>query len=158
MAVTMLVGLVVIDVVVVVCLSVVIGATAPRWPGSWLTKDRFPLRLGPWETAAFYRRLGVVALARRLPELGDTFGGQSKSALPGRTPEALAGYLAEVRRAEWVHWLSAVGSCLVFTFNPWWLAAAFVAATTLGNLPFILVLRNNRRRLLAITSRGGQRA
>ena len=142
--------LVVIDIVVVVGISVGVGAWAPRWPDSWLGHDTFPLTRMPWETPRFFRRLGVPRLARRLPELGATFGGASKSSLPGTGHPDLARYLLEVRRAEWVHWISIAGSLLLVAINPWWLALAFVVAVTLGNLPFVLVLRNNRFRIQRI--------
>ncbi len=149
--------LVLVDILVVVSLSVGVGASAPRWPDSWLGNDTFPLARWPWETAGFYRRLGVAQFARRLPEMGARFGGRSKAALPGTSASQLAGYLREVRRAEWVHWWSIALSFILILFNPWWLALAFVAVVTLGNLPFILVLRNNRFRLQRIIDRSNGR-
>jgi hypothetical protein len=149
--------LVVVDIVVVVGISIGVGAWAPRWPSSWLGHDTFPLARMPWESVGFYRRIGVARLARRLPELGAAFGGESKGQLPGSAPSDLARYLPEVRRAEWVHWLSIAGSFVLFAFNPWWLALAFVVAVTLGNLPFILVLRNNRFRIQRILDKDGGR-
>ena len=153
----MLTLLVVIDILVVLTISIGVGALAPRWPDSWLDSDPVPLALGPCETPTFYRRLKVPRLARRLPELGDTFGGESKSQLPGSTRDHLSAYLREVRRAEWVHWASVVGSLVLFVFNPWWLALAFVMVVTAGNLPFLLVLRNNRARLTRIIDKDGGR-
>jgi Glycosyl-4,4'-diaponeurosporenoate acyltransferase len=151
------VWLVVIDVVLVVAISIGVGAWAPRWRDSWVGHDAFPLTRLPWEKPTFFRRIGVARLSRRLPEMGATFGGESKSALPGRTAAELQGYLREVRRAEWVHWVSIASTLLLFAFNPWWLALAFVVVVTLGNLPFILVLRNNRFRLQRILDKDGGR-
>jgi hypothetical protein len=145
--------LVVADVAFVVIGSIAVGATAPRWPDRWLTSDPVPLRLMPWETAGFFRALRIPALSRRLPELGATFGGQSKSSLPGHETDDLMTYVVEVRRAEWVHWASIATTIPLFAVNPWWLALVFCVAVTLGNLPFILILRNNRRRLLSIIAR-----
>ena len=142
------------DLVFVIAVSVLIGMTAPRWPRTWLHSDALVLHRLPWETPTFFRRLRVTKWAARLPELGGTFGGQSKDTLPGRTAEALEAYLVEVRRAEWVHWGSVLGSLLLFTFNPWWLATAFVLAVSLGNLPFLLILRNNRVRIQRILDTG----
>jgi ABC-type dipeptide/oligopeptide/nickel transport system permease component len=136
--------LVVVDVVVVVAISIGCGAWAPRWPDRWLDHDAFPLTRFPWESPAFFRRLRVPAMARRLPELGETFGGASKSAIPGRSREDMTRFLRELRRAEWVHWLSIGSSLVLALFNPWWLTVAFVTAVSAGNLPFLLVLRNNR--------------
>jgi hypothetical protein len=148
-----LLPLVLVDVLVVVVTSVAVGAAAPRWPDAWLGHDTFPLARLPWESVERYRRWGVAALARRLPELGALFGGSSKSQLPGTSPGELTAYLREVRRAEWVHWWSIAWSFVLFLFNPIGLAVAFVAAVTLGNLPFILILRNNRFRLQRILDR-----
>jgi hypothetical protein len=150
--------LVAIDIVIVVAVSIGMGAWAPRWPASWLAHDSFPLHLWPWETVSFYRRLGVPRLSSRLPELGSTFGGESKDRLPGTSASDMGAYLLEVRRAEWVHWLSVTGSLLLFAFNPWWLALTFVIVVTAGNLPFIAVLRNNRLRIRRIIDRDGRRA
>ena len=152
-----LVLLIVIDILVVLAISIGVGALAPRWPDSWLDREPLPLALGPWESPEYYRSLGIPRLARRLPELGATFGGESKSQLPGSTRDHLITYRREVRRAEWVHWASVVGSLLLFAFNPWWLALVFVIAVTAGNLPFILVLRNNRVRITRIIDKDGGR-
>ena len=146
--------LVAIDVVVVVALSVLVGAWAPRWPDRWLMAGPLP-RL-PWETPSFFRRLRVARWARRIPELGGTFGGQPKDRIPGHTPRELRGYLVEVRRAEWVHWGSILGSLTLFAFNPWWLAAMFVLVVTVGNSLFLIVLRNNRFRIERILGRATQ--
>jgi len=149
--------LIVIDIAVVVFLSILIGAVAPRVPSSWLASDAGPLLLLPVESAQTYRRWGVRALAGRLPELGALFGGESKASLPGVSAQALGEYLVEVRRAEWVHWASIVAAFVLFAFNPWWLATAFVVLVAVANAPFILVLRNNRLRIRGILERDGRR-
>ncbi len=143
---------------VVVVLSVLIGASAPRWPDRWLRSDPFPLRRLPWESPTFFRRLGIAQWTQRLPELGSLFGGESKSALPGTDRESLQRYLIEARRAEWVHWGSILSSLVLFAFNPWWLALAFVLAVSVGNLPFLLIVRNNRFRIQRILDRESRRA
>jgi hypothetical protein len=150
-----MVAVVVIDVLVVIGMSIGLGALAPRWPDRWLQRDPIPLRLWAWETAAYFRRLGVPSLARRLPELGSAFGGESKAALPGTGIDELNRYLVEVRRGEWVHWGSVASTLLLYLWSPWWLATLLLVGVFAGNLPFILILRNNRRRLLAIVTRGG---
>ncbi len=149
--------LIVVDIVVVVVLSVLIGAIAPRIPNRWLVADVGPLRLAPIESAQRYRTLGVPSLARRLPELGGLFGGESKASLTGYSADGLVAYAIEVRRAEWVHWMSIAAAFVLFAFNPWWLAALFVILVAIGNAPFILVLRNNRVRIRGILERDGRR-
>ncbi|MFA7323822.1 MAG: hypothetical protein WC005_05635 [Candidatus Nanopelagicales bacterium] len=142
--------LIAIDIAVIVTLSVAVGAGAPRWPATWLSSDRFPLSVRPWERAHHYRRLRVITLAARLPELGHVFGGLTKSELPGTDVTSLDHYLVEVRRAEWVHLLSCLTVLPLFLFNPWWLASAFLLAVGSINGLFLIVLRHNRLRLLQV--------
>lgn len=145
---------VVIDIFIVVALSVLIGASAPRWPELWLTRDRGPLRLTRLDTPRGYRRLGIPRIKDRLPELGAAFGGHSKGQLPGSEAEQLALYARELRRAEWVHWISMLTWIPLAFFNPWWLTLAFAIAVIVGNAPFVLIVRYNRVRVLRIADRG----
>jgi hypothetical protein len=142
-----------VDFAVLVAVIALVGATAPRWPDRWLGLTAWHLPFLPWETPAFYRRLGVPWLAARLPEAGALFGGQSKSALPGTDGPALQRYYIEVSRAEWVHVGSIVGACVLFLFNPWWLALGWVAFAAVANGPFLAILRNNRLRLQGLLER-----
>ena len=153
-----MIGLIAIDIAYVVLISGVIGAISPRVPDRWLAADHGPLLLLPSESALAYRKRGVQTLIRRLPEWGEMFGGTSKATLPGTTPDDLAAYAIEARRAEWVHWLSVVAALALFAFNPWWLAAVLVLLVTIGNVPFILILRNNRLRIRDILTRNGRRS
>ena len=137
----------VIDIALIAGLSVLIGATAPRWPDRWLDHDSFLTRPARWETAAFYRRLGAARLATRLPELGAMFGGRSKRDLPQRDLASLEIYLVEVRRAIWVHSLSMLTWLPLLALNPWWLSLAGAIIATGVNLPFLIILRGNNVRL-----------
>ncbi len=146
-------GLIAVDVIWIVGISVAVGAWAPHWPDSWLSRDRFPVCRLPGESVEGYRRLGVRRLAHLLPEGGAIFGGESKTHLRGSGREDLTDYLVEVRRAEWVHVWSIVASLALFAFNLWWVALALVLAVVAGNLPFLLVLRQNRLRISRIVDR-----
>ncbi len=141
--------LVVVDLGVILVVTVAFGAWAPKWSRAWLGRDRGPLRLTPLDTLAAYRRLGVPGWGRRLPELGGLFG-TSKRRLPGRSPDALNAHLIELRRAEWVHWLSLLSLLPLIVFNPWWLWLAFAFVSCAVNAPFLAILRCNRVRLLAL--------
>lgn len=144
---------VVIDLLVVAIWTLAVGATAPRWPARWLQADRGPLTLRGFESPAFYRRLRVRSWASRLPEAGSAFGGRSKRTLPGREVADLAGYLVEVRRGEWVHWLSTLCIVAIVLVGPWWVAVAFSVIVISVNAVFIVILRHNRVRLLALLGR-----
>lgn len=148
------VALIGVDILVVAVLTVLIGASAPHWPTRWLEQDRGPLRLHGVDHLRVYRRWRVPALARRLPEAGSAFGGESKKALPGIGADDLGAYLVEVRRGEWVHWLSMLTALPLGLFNPLWLWVAFAFIVVVVNAAFILVLRYNRIRLVSILQRG----
>ena len=145
--------LIVIDIVVVAGISIGVGVTAPRWRGQWLTRDFGPLHLAPWETPKFFRALKTRKLAKRLPELGSAFGGKAKSELPGRDAEQIDLYLIELRRAEWVHWVSLFSWVPLAFFNPWYLTLLFMVIQISGNISFFLILRANRLRLVQIRQR-----
>ena len=136
-----------IDIAIIAGLSVAIGATAPHWPKRWLENDSFLTRPAPWETAAFFRRLGASQLATRLPEYGAAFGGHSKRDIPGHDLESLEAYLGEVRRAIVVHELSMLTWLPLLAFNPWWLSLAGAVIAVGANIPFLIILRGNNVRL-----------
>jgi len=148
-----LVALILIDIVIVAGISIGVGALAPRWHRKWLTKDLGPLHFAPWESPKFFRALKTKKLAERLPELGATFGGAAKNELPGRDAAQLDAYLIELRRAEWVHWISLFSWIPIAFFNPWYLTLLFILILISGNTSFLLILRNNRQRLSAMRKR-----
>lgn len=148
-----LVRLILIDIAIVAGASILIGAIAPRVSPRLLSRDFPPVVHLPWETPRFFRALRVQQLARRLPELGDTFGGASKNQLPGRSVSEIDLYLVEVRRAEWVHWFSVLTWIPLIFFNPWWLTLLFAVIVVGGNTLFLLVLRRNRERLTVLKRR-----
>lgn len=137
------------DVAIVLGVSVAIGASAPRWPRTWLARDRGPLRLTQWDTPQRYQRLAVPRMARVLPEAGSAFGGVSKRSAPRGTPEQIEAYLVEARRGEWVHWLSNFSLLPVAVVSPWSIWVPFAVAVPSINGVFIAILRNNRMRMLA---------
>ncbi len=149
-----LLGRVLANLGIVAGWTVAVGATAPRWPAGWLARDRGPLRLAPGESVARYRRVGVHRWARGLPEWGGVFG-VSKRRLPGSSPEQLAGYLVEVRRAEWVHWLSLLALVPIARSGPRWLGRMFAGVALAVNAPFLAILRFNRLRLQGLLARRG---
>ncbi|MFM1917526.1 MAG: hypothetical protein RJB01_1041 [Actinomycetota bacterium] len=150
LSVEQLILLIVIDILIVVAISVVAGATAPRWPDSRLDQDTFLLRSLPWETSGYFRALRVRVFAQYLPELGSAFGGVSKRELGGSGTPAYQRYLMEVRRAEYVHWISVFSWVPLVLFNPWWLVLIFAVLLSVGNAPFLLILRHNHQRLVRI--------
>ncbi|MFP4373783.1 MAG: hypothetical protein ACLFPO_05595 [Spirochaetaceae bacterium] len=101
-----------------------------------------------------YRLLLVHRWKDSLPEAGALFrGGFSKRALAGTEPGYLERHIAETCRAEASHWISASLSLTFFLWNPWYVGAIMIAYGLATNLPFIIVQRYNRPRLVALHRR-----
>ncbi len=143
----------ILDFLILVACAVIIGFIAPRCPDRWFERDVGPLKLTRWDKVRAYRRLGIPWFAKWLPEGGSWFGGESKSSLPGVDPASLRGYLIEVRRGAWVHFISAFTFLIIVPFNPWQLVLLWFCIVFVGNMVFFLVLRHNQVRLTAILSR-----
>ncbi len=147
---------VLLGILIIALGSIAVGATAPRWPDARLRRDRGPLRLMPGDTPERYERLGAGRLKRFFPEMGTVFGGVSKSIPPDLgDPVSIRTYLIEVRRAEWVHWLSILTWLPLPLFQPWWLAGAFLLPTVLVNGSAQIILRYNRVRLYGLLDASG---
>jgi len=134
-------------------ISVLVGASAPRWPSRWLNSTRGPLRIPLPGEEQLGRWASTGRWGKRLPELGAMFGGASKSALPGKDLSSLTTYAVEVRRAEWVHLISMFTFVPMVLVNPWWLTLLFGVIAIGLNLPFVIVLRHNRNRLERMIAR-----
>jgi hypothetical protein len=143
----------VIDFAVLVACALLVGFVAPRCPDRWFDRDRGPLRLTPWDRVRAYRRIGIPWFAKWLPEGGSWFGGESKSSLFGVDAASLRAYLIEVRRGEWVHFISAFTFLIIVPFNPWQLIVLWFCIVFIGNMVFFLVLRYNQVRLTSILAR-----
>jgi glycosyl-4,4'-diaponeurosporenoate acyltransferase len=132
------------------------GYAAYRLDESRLSRDGWLLRPRRFETAGrWYRRwLRVHRWKDKMPEAGNLFrGGISKRHLPGRDMAALQLFVRETRRAELTHWWAMWCGPIFILWNPPLAAALLVAYGVLVNLPFIVIQRYNRFRILALTER-----
>lgn len=142
-----------IDLAILVALALLIGFIAPRCPDRWFSRDVGPLRLTRWDRVAVYRRVGIPWFSKWLPEGGSWLGGESKSSLFGYDADSLRAYLIEVRRGEWVHFLSAFTFLVIVPFNPWQLIVLWFLIVGVGNMVFFLVLRYNQVRITSLLAR-----
>ena len=138
-------------IAVVALLSVAVGLTAPHWPDRWLSRDAGPLHLTRWATRERYERVGVLWWKRRFPEGGDWAGGESKNQLPDlQDRQAIAGYIVETRRAEWVHWVACLSWLPTLFFAQWWLVLVLAVLTLIVNAIPTSIVRYNRLRLYRV--------
>ena len=145
--------LLLVDFLVLVAMAITIGFIAPRCPNRWFSRDVGPLQLTRFDTVRAYRRLGIPWFAKWLPEGGSWLGGESKASLFGVDAASLKAYLIEVRRGEWVHFLSAFTFIPLVLWNPWWAMLFWFLIVGVGNMVFFLVLRYNQLRLTSLLRR-----
>jgi glycosyl-4,4'-diaponeurosporenoate acyltransferase len=117
-------------------------------------------RLRRWEDGGkwYQRRLRIRSWKDLLPEKGDLFrGGFSKRHLRSRSDAHLRRFVAETRRAELVHWTNmAAGPFFLIWCRPA-IGAWMIVFGVVVHLPFVLIQRYNRGRLLGIIGRRERR-
>lgn len=130
-------------------------------PLRWLDHDGRLTRLRAFEERGrwYDRNLRVRWWKDRVPEAGGWFrGGVAKDRIRSFRTEDLERLTAETRRAEWVHWAN-VG--FGFTFAAWTeplVAAVMVVFGVVTHLPFVIIQRYNRARLLYVLTTASRRA
>ncbi len=132
------------------------GYAAHRLDDSRLDEDGWLLRPRRFELAGrwYRRRLRIDRWKDKVPEAGDLFrGGVSKSHLPAYDGAGLRLFARETRRAELAHWWAMCCGPLVMVWNPPLATALLVGYGVVVNLPFILIQRYNRLRILALPPR-----
>lgn len=135
------------NVVIWIVMCAVIGWIAGLVPQRCLAIDTFVTRSRSFERdARVYHRLRIRRWKDRLPESNSLGRGQrsSKRTLNGRS--AVPGFVAETRRAEYVHWAILCSGPCFFVWSPNWVARTMTLFGIAFNLPFISVQRFNRLR------------
>jgi glycosyl-4,4'-diaponeurosporenoate acyltransferase len=140
--------------------SVFIGFIGHLLPLTFLETDTCLTQLQFWEQDRhWYEKVLRIKLWKdRLPEAGGFFqGGFSKNSIRGGNYTVMSRFLAETRRAEYVHiaiWLF----CLVtILWTPRWGFLINLVVGTALNLPCLWVQRYNRLRLQRLLLLKGQR-
>lgn len=149
-------GLVVFDVFVWGVVSLGSGYLFHRRPASSFDHDSWLTRLRPFEAdgRVYQRRLRILRWKDEVPEAGALFaGGISKARLPGRQTEQLERFVGETRRAEVTHWTVMLAGPFFFLWNPWYAGLLMQVYAVGANLPFIVIQRYNRARLLQVLDR-----
>jgi glycosyl-4,4'-diaponeurosporenoate acyltransferase len=149
---------VLVDIAVWCVWGVAVGYLFHRLPAARFAAGDRLTRIRAWERDGrlWSDRLAIRRWKDRLPEAGSLFaGGFSKRHLRTRRRAHLERFVAETRRAEWVHWTVLAIAPAFFLWNPPWLAAVMVVYGVAANLPCILVQRYNRARLERLLERVG---
>ncbi len=150
----------VIPVAVIGILAHVIGEALPR---RWFDASRFPYRAYAFErNGRFYEALGIRKWKNVLPDKSRIAPGTYRKAIRGSAQQHSAAHmerlLQETCVAECVHWaLLVISPILLFTMES---PAAYVMTPLYGlsNLPYIMIQRYNRPRLVVLSARMQRKA
>ena len=150
----------VVPVAVIGILAHVIGEALPR---RWFDASRFPYRAYAFErNGRFYEALGIRKWKNVLPDKSRIAPGTYRKAIRGSAQQHSAAHmerlLQETCVAECVHWaLLVISPILLFTMES---PAAYVMTPLYGlsNLPYIMIQRYNRPRLVVLSARMQRKA
>ena len=132
--------------------------------GQLLPRDRFDYRRFPYRPLGFelsgklYRRLKVQWWKDRAPDMSKIVRGVFKKKLNMKWDHA---YIEELVRetcvAEFVHYMLMLASPVFLFLLDGWEGVAAMAAYAVCNLPFVIIQRYNRPRLVMIMERKAAR-
>jgi glycosyl-4,4'-diaponeurosporenoate acyltransferase len=139
--------------------SLLIGFLGHRIPLQLLETDTCLTRPRIWgeDRHSYNRVLRIKRWKDRLPEAGDFFqGGFRKSSIGGGDCAVMSRFLAETRRAEYVHIVIWLFWLVTMLWTPGWGVLVNLAVGTAFNLPCLWVQRYNRLRLQHLLVLKGQ--
>ena len=121
-------------------------------PKKWFRADAFPYRDYPFEQRGnLYRKIGIHRWQSHMPDMSRVFPKlMPPKRLTGRVNAREAELMVqETCVAEFTHiLLSALGLACLPLWPGWGGALVYIAYVLLGNLPFILIQRFNRPKLI----------
>ena len=144
-----------ISVGVIAALGVSGGIIGELLPRRWFHWDRFPYKTCAWEqNGKVYEKLGIRKWKDKMPDKSRWGGHEYAKTIRGKNDtENTIRLLQETCVAEAVHTASSLLGLLCLRLWPGWGGVIVWAVWfLLGNLPFILIQRYNRPRLLRLRS------
>ena len=138
-------------------LSHFVGQALPR---AHFDPQKFPYRSVDWENGGkVYEKLGIKHWKDRLPDMSKIMPDMVKKKMSAVKSQGMDVLIAETCVAECVHWALILLSLGIFFFWRGALAVVFwLVYNLLGNLPFIIIQRYNRPRLVMLEQRRKRRA
>lgn len=129
-------------------------------PRAHFDPQKFPYRSADWENGGkVYEKLGIKHWKDRLPDMSKIMPDMVKKKMSAVKSQGMDVLIAETCVAECVHWALMLLSLGIFFF--WrgaWAVVFWLVYNLLGNLPFIIIQRYNRPRLVMLEQRRKRRA
>ena len=148
----------VIYIAVLGILSHFVGQALPR---ARFSAESFPYRTADLENGGrVYEKLGIKHWKDALPDMSRIMPDMVKKKMTGQNREqGMDVLIAETCVAECVHYWLIVLSLGIFLFwRGGWAVVFWLVYNILGNVPFILIQRYNRPRLVLLEQRRKRRA
>ncbi len=139
-------------------LSHFVGQALPR---SAFSAEKFPYRCAQWEKGGkIYEKLGIKRWKDFLPDMSRIMPDMVKKKMTKQTREQGMGTLiAETCVAECVHfWLIVLSLGIFFFWHGAWAVVFWLVYNILGNVPFMIIQRYNRPRLVLLEQRRKRRS
>jgi glycosyl-4,4'-diaponeurosporenoate acyltransferase len=137
-------------------LSHFVGQALPR---NKFDAKGFPYRPAEWEkNGKVYEKLGIKRWKDYLPDMSKIMPDMVKKKMTAAKEQGTDVLIAETCVAECVHWALIVLSLGLFLFwRGGWAFAFWLVYNILGNVPFIIIQRYNRPRLVMLEERRKRR-
>lgn len=129
------------------------GRAAPK---RWFCHDRFPYRSFDFEQGGkLYDKLRIKKWLTKVPDMSRIFPGMPAKKITGKpTQESLCVMLRETCVAECIHGiLNVTGLGCFLIWDSGWCIILYGAYVLLGNLPYMIIQRHTRPRLVRILHR-----
>ena len=138
-------------------LSHFVGQALPR---AHFDPQKFPYRSADWENGGkVYEKLGIKHWKDRLPDMSKIMPDMVKKKMSAVKSQGMDVLIAETCVAECVHWaLMLLSLGMFFFWRGAWAVVFWLVYNLLGNLPFIIIQRYNRPRLVMLEQRRKRRA
>ncbi len=139
----------------VAAIGIVSNPIAALLPRAWFHPDKFPFGSFRWErNGEIYEKLQIRRWKNRLPDMSKILKHMLRKEISSKpTAQGIEALARETCVSEAVHWVLMVLSLWVLRI--WRGAGGWIVygLCVLGNLPFVLIQRYNRPRLLLVQSR-----
>lgn len=146
----------ILNIIIFLVLSTVITYLTEKLPDRIYNYNMWVFKEREWEKkGSFYKRILKVRIWKAfLPELSEYVKGVfPKKHIKQRNREYLSKYIMESCKSEFTHWSIIASSLLFQLWSDWWVSfGVFITAIVL-NLPYIIIQRYNRPRVVQVMER-----
>ena len=147
-------------IVYIAALGVVYFVAGRLLPKRWIHYERFPFRAFAFENGGkIYEKLGIGKWKQKVPDMSRLFKKQMQPKRIIGRPDAteLKLMIDETCVAELTHAILCLLAPPIIALCPGWRGIAIcVVYILLGNLPFIMIQRYNRPRLIRLLEKSGR--